>query len=277
MANVMSMQSRLSVGTQRLVLIGAPPLLEGVLALSNPGGDKLKLKSALVQLKDAQWGDPHVPLRLAVSARVAAGHAVQVPVTLGVDPRMPPGDYTGELHIDGDDAPRAVLLKVLEHREVAVAPAGFELYGLPGASLTVPAVVANLGNVPFVLPKAALVALGEDAAVTQLFHVAMARKGSEGHAAALDAYAQLVAAAEVDAAKVAVGAGAGEAIAPGESRETSFTFELPGRLARHRRYHGSFAIGRAQCTVDLEVAADAPAVPAATAVRPSSTRLTTRK
>ncbi|MBN8510978.1 MAG: hypothetical protein J0L57_20500 [Burkholderiales bacterium] len=278
MANVMSMPTRLSVGTQRLVLIGAPPLLEGVLALSNPGGDKLKLKSALVDLKDPQWGDPHVPLRLAVSARVAAGHAVQVPVTLAVDPRMPPGDYAGELRIDGDDSPREVLLKVLEHREVAVAPAGFELYGLPGASLSVPAVVANLGNVPFVLPKAALVALGEDAAVTQLFHVALARKGAEGHAAALDAYAQLVAAAEVDAAKVVVGEGAGETVAPGENRETSFTFELPVRLARHRRYHGSFAIGRAQCTVDLEVAADAPAVPTAPpAVRPATTRLTTRK
>jgi hypothetical protein len=175
---------------------------------------------------------------------------------------------------------------VLEHREVVVAPAGFELYGLPGASLAVPAVVANLGNVPFVLPKAALVALGEDAAVTQLFHVALARKGAEGHAAALDAYAQLVAAAEVDAAKVLVGAGAGEAIAPGESRETSFTFELPARLARHRRYRGSFTIGRAECTVDLEVAADAPAIPAAppaaapapaVTVRPTTGRPTTRK
>jgi hypothetical protein len=276
MADVQSIRPRLSVGTQRLVLIGAPPLLEGVLALANPGGDKLKLKSALVRLKDPQWGDPHVPLRLAVSARVAGGHAVQVPVTLAVDPRMPPGDYAGELLFDGDDKPRAVLLKVLEHREVAVAPAGFELYGHPGASLTVPAVVANLGNVPFVLPKAALVALGEDAAVTQLFHVALARKGAEGHAAALDAYAQLVAAAEVEAAKVAVGAGAGEAIPPGESRETSFTFELPARLARHRTYHGSFTIGRAPCTVDLEVAADAPAVPPI-ALRPAATRLTTRK
>lgn len=271
MANVQSIVARIAVGTQRLVLIGAPPRLEGVLALANPGGDKLKLKSALVRLKDGQWGDPHVPLRLEVSARVAGGTAVQAPVALPVDARMPPGEYRGELRIDGDDAPREVLLKVLEHREVVVAPSRFELYGQPGASPTVPAVVANLGNVPFVLPKAALVALGEDDAVTQLFHVALAKKGAEGHAAALDAYAQLVAAAEVDAAKVAVGAGAGEPIAPGESRETAFTFALPARLARHRRYHGSFAIGRAQCTVDLEVAAETPAV------RPAAANPTNRK
>lgn len=267
MANVQSVPPRLSVGTQRLLLIGAPPLLEGVLALANPGGDKLKLKSALVHLKDSQWGDPHAPLRLTVSARVAAGLAVQVPVTLAVDPRMPPGDYAGELRLEGDDKPREVRLKVLEHRDVVVAPASFELHGVPGTTLAVPAVVANLGNVPFVLPKVALVALGEDSAVTELFHVAMAKKGAEGHVAALDTYAQLVAAAEVDAAKVTIGAGAGEPIAPGESRETSFAFELPQRLARHRSYHGSFRLGRATCTVELEVAAESPAKPPTTAPR----------
>lgn len=276
MANVQSMPPRLSVETRRLLLIGAPPLLEGMIALANPGAERLKLKAALVHLKDSQWGDPHVALRLAVAARVAPGHAVQVPVSLAVDPRMPPGDYRGELRLDADDRPREVLLKVLEHRAVAVAPSGFELYGAPGASVTLPAVVANLGNVAFVLPRAAIVALGEDAAMTQLFHVAMAKKGAEGHAAALDAYAELVAAAEVDAAKVKVGAGAGEPIAPGDSRETSFTFELPARLARHRSYHGSFAIGRAQCTVDLEVAADVAAAPPP-ATRPPATRPTGRK
>ena len=276
MANVQSIPPRLSVGARRLVLIGAPPLLEGILALANPGGDKLKLKSALVHLKDTQWGDPHLPLRLTVSARVAGGLAVQVPVTLTVDPRMPPGDYAGELRFEGDDKPREVQLKVLERRDVAVAPASFELHGTPGASLIVPAVVANLGNVPVVLPKVALVALGEDSAVTQLFHVAMANKGAEGHVAALDAYAQMVAAAEVDAAKVVVGAGAGEPIAPGESRETSFRFELPARLARHRSYHGSFKIGRASCSVELETAAEAPAEPT-TPPRPNGNRPAGRK
>ncbi|MBE2242908.1 MAG: hypothetical protein IAE86_09145 [Burkholderiaceae bacterium] len=276
MANVQSMPPRLSVGSRRLVLIGAPPLLEGVLALANPGGEKLKLKSGLVQLKDSPWGDPHLPLQLTVSARVAGGLAVQVPVTLTVDPRMPPGNYAGELRFEGDDKPREVRLKVLEHRAVVVAPASFELQGAPGASLTVPAVVANLGNVPFTLPKVALVALGEDSAVTQLFHVAMANKGAQGHVAALDAYAQLVAAAEVDAAKVVIGAGAGEPIAPGESLETSFTFELPARLARHRSYHGSFRIGRASCSVDLEVGAES-AIELAAPSRTTGNRTTSRK
>lgn len=250
---------RLAVGAARLVLIGRPPTLSGMLQLANPGADKIKLKSASLRLKDSQWGDPHVPLRLDVSARVAGGTAVQVPVTLSVDPRMPPGDYRAEVRFEGhDDKPREAVLKVLEHRAVVVTPESFELYGAAGATVVMPAVISNLGNVPFVLPKVALVALGEDAAVTQLFHVAMARKGAEGHQAALDAYAQLVGATEVDAAKAVLGAGAGEAVAPGESRETTLAFELPARLARHRTYHGTFSIGKAQCGVELEVA-DAPA------------------
>ena len=254
MAIIQSMPGRLVIGNARLVLIGRPPLLAGMLHLANPTADKIKLKSGLVKLKDRQWGDPHKPLTLDVSARLAAGAAAQLPVSMTVDQRMPPGEYKGEATFDSEDKPREIVLKVLENREVAVTPATFEVYGAPGAAITVPAVISNLGNVPLVLPKVALAALGLDTAVTQLFHVAMARKGGEGHQAALDAYAQLVGESEVDPAKVLLGAGAGESLAPGESVETTLQFELPPRLARHRLYRGTFSIGKAQCGVQIEVA-----------------------
>lgn len=249
-----------AAAASRLVLIGRPPRLAGLLPLANPGSGKLKLKAAELRLKDSAWGDPHVALRLQVSARVHAGTAVQVPVHLAVDARMPPGDYAAEAHFEGvDAAPREAVLRVLEHRRVAVLPDVFELHGGPGAEVAIPALIGNLGNVPFTPPRVALVALGEDAAVTQLFHVAMARKGNEGHRAVLDAYAQLVGATEVEAAKVTL-AGSGEPIAPGENRETTLVFHLPPRLARHRRYHGRFSIGNATCRVDLVV--DEAACPA---------------
>jgi hypothetical protein len=254
MAIIQSMPGRLVIGNARLVLIGRPPLLAGMLHLANPTADKIKLKSGLVRLRDKQWGDPHKPLVLAVSARLSGGAAAHVPVSLTVDQAMPPGEYNGEATFDGEDKPRDVVVKVLENRDVAVTPAAFELYGAPGATVTVPAVVSNLGNVAFVLPKVALAALGQDAAVTQLFHVAMARKGNEGHHAALDAYAQLVGESEVDPAKVIIGSGAGEPLAPGKSVETTLQFELPQRLSRHRLYHGTFSIGRAGCIVRIEVA-----------------------
>ncbi|HTN49751.1 MAG TPA: hypothetical protein VMK32_10005 [Burkholderiaceae bacterium] len=254
MAITQTVPGRLVIGTARLVLIGRPPQLAGMLRLANPTADKLKLKSGLVRLKDRQWGDPHRPLTLQVSGRLLGGTAAQVPVSLTVDQRMPPGEYPGEATFDGEDKAREVVLKVLESRDVTVTPATFELYGAPGATVAVPTVVSNLGNVPYVLPKVALVALGLDTAVTQLFHVAMARKGAQGHQAALDAYAQLVGESEVEPAKVLVGAGAGEPLAPGESLETSLQFELPQRLARHRLYRGTFSIGKAECGVEIEVA-----------------------
>jgi hypothetical protein len=254
MAIIQSMPGRLVIGNARLVLIGRPPLLAGMLHLANPTADKIKLKSGLVRLRDKQWGDPHKPLVLAVSARLSGGAAAHVPVSLTVDQAMPPGEYNGEATFDGEDKPRDVVVKVLENRAVAVTPATFELYGAPGAAVKVPAIVSNLGNVAFVLPKVALAALGLDTAVTQLFHVAMARKGAEGHQAALDAYAQLVGESEVDPAKVLVGAGAGAPLAPGESIETTLQFELPQRLARHRLYRGTFSIGKAECGVQIEVA-----------------------
>lgn len=254
MAILQSMPGRLVIGNARLVLIGRPPLLAGMLHLANPTADKVKLKSGRVRLKDRQWGDPHKPLALDVSARLQGGAAAHVPVSMTVDQRMPPGEYNGEAMFDGEDKPRQIVLKVLENREVAVTPTTFELYGAPGAAVTMPVVVSNLGNVAFVLPKVALAALGLDTAVTQLFHVAMARKGGEGHQAALDTYAQLVGESEVDPAKVLMGVGAGESLAPGESIETTLQFELPQRLARHRLYRGTFSIGKAQCGIQIEVA-----------------------
>lgn len=254
MAIIQATPGRLDIGHGRLALIGRPPLLAGMLHLANPTADKIKLKSGRVKLNDRQWGDPHRPLTLDISARLAGGTAAQVPVSMTIDQRMPPGEYTGEVAFDGEDKPREIVLKVLESREVAVTPATFEVHGSPGAAVTIPAVVSNLGNVAVVLPRVALAALGLDTAVTQLFHVAMARKGAEGHQAALDAYARLVGESEVDPAKVLLGAGAGEALVPGASVETTLQFELPQQLARHRLYRGTFSIGKAQCSVQIEVA-----------------------
>jgi hypothetical protein len=254
---------RLDIARERLVLIGTPPMLGGMLRLANPGAEKVKLKSAVLRLNDGQWGDPHVSLLLDIGARLPAGVTAHAPVSLAIDPRMPPGEWRGEVRFDELGETRDVVLRVLEHRAQAVTPSRFELYGRPGASVRMPVVIGNLGNVAFTVPKVALVALGEDNAFHQLFHVAMARKGGEGHQAALDAFTQLLGATEVDAAKALVGAGAGKPLAAGESLETEITFELPARLARHRAYHGTFSIGKAQCDVEIEVASEADDEPPA--------------
>lgn len=232
---------------QRIVLIGAPARLQGLVRLSNPGVDKLKIKSAPLRLK----GGAAEGVQLSLGARLAAGATAHTQATLQLDPRTPPGELHGQVMV-GDEA-REVLIKVLEHREVALTPDRFTLHGAPGARITMPLIVTNLGNVPFQVPRVALVALGQAQAFEQLFHVAMATAGAAGHQAALDAFARLLHGSEVAAPKVRFGAGAGRSLAPGEALETEIAFELPDTLARHRVYLGSFAVGRAQCTVEIEV------------------------
>ena len=251
--NALTQPLRARVGAERIVLIGTPDHLSGVVHLSNPHAEKVKLKTALVRLK----GHASAELPLAIGARLLAGAAQHAPALLALDPRTPPGEWHGEA-VFGDET-RELVVKVLERRAVAVSPSAFEIHGTPGAHVTLPVVLTNLGNVPFVLPRVALVALGQVAAFEQLFHVAMARAGAQGHQAALDAFAQLLGETETEAPKVLLGAGGGEALAPGDSLETEFTFELPQGLARHRLYRGSFLIGRAACTVEIEVDTPAPA------------------
>lgn len=233
--------------SQRIVLIGTPSQLQGMVRLSNPGAEKLKIKTAPLRLK----GGAAEGVLLSLGARLAAGTTAHTQATLQLDPRTPPGELHGQAML-GDEA-RDVVIKVLEHREVALTPDRFVLHGAPGASVTMPLLVTNVGNVPFQLPRVALVALGQVQAFEQLFHVAVARAGATGHQAALDAFAKLLHGSEVDAPKVLFGAGAGKPLAPGEALETELRFELPANLARHRLYVGSFSVGRAQCTVEIEV------------------------
>jgi hypothetical protein len=239
--------------TERLVLIGPPERLAGIVRLSNPGSDKLKIKSAPVTLKEGGTA------LLTVGARLVPGATQHVEAVVALDPRTPPAELHGEVVLG--DQKHAVVLKVLERRSVAIVPSAFELHGAPGTSVSVPVVLTNLGNVAFELPRLALAALGEVQAFTHLFHVAMAKKGGEGHQAALDNFAQLLNASEVDAPKAWFGDGAACTLAPGARLETQIRFELPANLARHRLYRGTFAVGRTVCSVEIEVAAAAAPPP----------------
>lgn len=236
------------VDSGRIVLIGAPARLGGLLRLRNPGAGKLKIKTAALTLKGR--GDAVVPL-LSIGARLGAGEVANVRVSLALDPCTPPGELHGEALI-GDER-REVVLKVLEHREAVVTPSRFALHGTPGQTLQVPVVISNVGNVGVDVPRAALIAVAQARAFQQLFHVAMARKGNEGHQAALDAFAKLLHDGEVVAPRVRVGKGGGASLAPGASVETELAFELPADLARHGHYRGTFVLAGAECAIDIVV------------------------
>ncbi|HSI55978.1 MAG TPA: hypothetical protein VLA16_00385 [Ideonella sp.] len=254
-----------------ITLIGRPALLRGSVLLANRSAQKFKLKTATLNLKDGGSGDPHLPrqgLALQVSARLPPGAAAHAPLQLSLDARTPAGTYHGEAVFDALGETREAVLRVLEHRALSLRPSHFELYGRPGGSLSLPAVVTNLGNVAFTLPKASPLTLGEDNAFSALFHAAMARKGAEGHQVALDAFTELLAASEVESGRVVWAADGGKTLAPGESLSTELVFELPEKLSRRRAYVGGFVVGRAACSVELEVDIDEPAPPGANNPKP---------
>jgi hypothetical protein len=239
-----------------ILLVGTPPRLSGRVTLANRSAERLKVKTLDLRLTGPRDLAPDRTFALQLSARVAPGASASFTAQAVVDETMPPGTYQAEVDVGGEL--RAAVLHVLERREVTVAPELFDLAGAPGESVVHPAVITNAGNVEATLPKVVLAGLGEDGALHSLFHVAMSQRGREGHIAALDAYAALLAEAEVDAAKVLLGEAAGATLAPGEARAVQLTFELPARLARHRLYRGTFLIGRTRCTIELVTENGAP-------------------
>lgn len=257
---------------ERIVLIGPPASVTGVVRVSNPGSEKLNLKFAALRCEKHAADNARIALR----ARLAPGETRHARAALSLDPHTPPGQVRGRATIGGET--RDVVINVLEHLEMGVTPDQFVVHGRPGGRITVPVVLTNLGNVPCAVPRIALANISQAAGFDRLFHVAIARSGSEGYQAALDTFAQLLQDSEVQPPKVLVGTGAHGSLAPGSSIETELTFELPGDLARHRRYLGSFVLGRTVCPLEIAVDAAGPDEhEAADTAKPRATSKASRK
>lgn len=230
-------------------LVGAPPRLTGRVTIANHGAEKLKVKTLDLRLKPGLKASTPRSFVVQLSARVAPGAVSSFVAQAEVDDVMPAGLYEAEIDVGNESRP--AVLHVLERREISLTPVLFELSGAAGAKLKHPVVIANIGNVAVTLPRVVLAGMGEQGALHGLFHVAMSQAGGKGHVAALDAYAGLLANAEVDPVKVTLGDAAGATLAPGESRAVEFGFELPARLARHRIYRGTFVVGKTRAVVEV--------------------------
>lgn len=240
-----------TLGDGPICLVGAPPLLSGILHFTSRSAEKLKIKTLPLRIveKKARTAAPALELRVAV--RLAPQASENVTAQLSVDEQLLPGTYAAE--IDAGGKPREARLHVLERRSLAVLPSRFDLLMTPGSTSSRPVVLVNRGNVPFVLPKVVLVPLGQIGALTHLFHEALAEKGAEGHVATLDAYAGLMAAAEAETMKAVFKELGGRTLAPGETACGEIEFTAPAKLARHRSYTGNFTLGGTRCGVRLEV------------------------
>ena len=236
--------------SEAIVLIGEPPRLQGTMTLHNQTDEKLKVKTLKLRLADAPNAQGR-ELDLQLAARVPPNASARELVNLEVGDSFPPGEYRGRIAV-GDEAQDAVL-HVLERREMRVLPQSFNIVASAATQVTRPIVLTNLGNVPVVIPKFALISVGEPAAPLTLFHVAVSQKGGEGHQAVLDQYAGLLSKSEASPVQAVLRELGGQTLAPGETRQGDIQFELPKNLTRNRVYEGEFNIDTAVCFLRLQV------------------------
>ncbi|MGR8931913.1 MAG: hypothetical protein ACU836_14870 [Gammaproteobacteria bacterium] len=248
MSTVKAMGMQRIAAGETITFVGSPPLLSGMLRVNVGGSEKLKLKIPSLAISPAggDCGDKLPNARLAVA--FAADQIGLANAQLQVDQHLAPGVYHACLALSGEQ--REIVLHVLEHRAVGITPNRFELL-TETQKVTVPVLISNDGNVPFSLPRAILVPLGERGALSSGFHLAVAQQGAAGHQAVLDAYAALLAESEIEPVQAHFTNGGRKALEPGEVVATEISFQLPKNLKRHKLYQGRFMVEHTRCSLKL--------------------------
>lgn len=250
------------VDRERLFVTGHPPLLTGHFGLRNRTGERRKLRAVRISGLALRGGRevastvsaPTAAVR--VYARAEGGEETRVPLRLRVDPHMSPGIYEGEIECDGERRPLTV--HVHERWRLRVAPRSHDLKVRAGERVVRAIEVANLGNVPWELPRAAFATLHEPEGAHQSLFAALKKVGAEGGQRVLDELARELADREIDPPVVRVRA-EGRLLQPGESRLVELEFDPPASLRRHRRYSGSVRFENARLRFDLEIVEGATA------------------
>ena len=191
-----------------LHLAGPPARLETVVTVENTTQERLAVRGPTFHLEQG----PSV--RGSASALVAPGATAAVPVTLALDPTTAPGDYPGELEVNG--ARRSAVLHVDEQPAVELSPrAVIAGPGTRGVRLR----LANTGNVPVPLARRVL-----------------ARTRDDGPDPGPDVVLEL------DSDPV---------LAPGESATLTGRLHVPDTLDPRRRHTATVPVGLADLVVTI--------------------------
>lgn len=151
--------TRASEDEQRILLAGPPRQLTGQVDLRNSTDVDLVLRDA--SLSDRSGVLTIRPLRQSLSTIVLRpGQHRSVPLTIGIDPTTPPGEYPAELDLAGRSRP--VLLNVVESFDLSVQPQSIVVLNLPDRPQQKRIIVTNEGNVRFAIGDVGDVDLEDD-------------------------------------------------------------------------------------------------------------------
>jgi hypothetical protein len=180
-------------------------------------------------------------------------------VNLTLPPTTPRGTYLGTVEIAGQALRFQV--EVEPHTRLAVHPPGVTLRLKPGARASAELTVVNEGNAPAEIQRSDTVNFDDDDAFDHGLDAAVHARQREGQRR-VDVFFDELARSSGGTARLEVEDGAG-ALAPGEARSVQVRFSVPKEVRVGHTYTGSWKIGDAAFTIQLEV--------------PNSSRVTARE
>ncbi len=123
-----------------LVLSGPPGTMNTTIRVHNPGQQRVIVRDAHIRGVVTQ---PLAPIVLR------PGQSRVMPISLALDPHLPPGEYQAEVQVAGYT--RQAVIHVAENIDLHIAPSPVVLENRPGARLHKTVIFSNLGNVPLTI------------------------------------------------------------------------------------------------------------------------------
>lgn len=236
-------------GDAPTVLAGAPHRLRGRLSLVNPTGSSVRLGRGRLRSQSAEAALAAPPGKgggaltdRVPSISVRAGGSRSVPLSLSLNPHLPPGEYRGVLEFGAWE--QAVILHVTELVRLTVSPNQLVIENRPGR-VQRRVVFSNDGNVPLTIGDLGPVVLDDEQLQCRALRAALAAGARE--ARGLDdlvmELARQAQAALAQAGFLGLRNPQGPVtLQPQEIRPVELEIRVPDKLDRHTRYSGALPI-----------------------------------
>jgi hypothetical protein len=234
----------------RLQFLGKPPLCLGHVHLQNRSLEKVRIKR-IPLVASKLTGPAEVSIsHLQLFARLLPGTALQATAQVLIPPQTPPGRYTAEALVGNVRKP--VSVDVLESWDIGIIPASLSLKFHAGERLVRTVQLANRGNMPWDLRRAAFAPLQEVGGVHRSIFLSLKETVVPNYEVVLNNLVKQMQDTEVEPAKIRILSKV-DVLPPGESRDLEIEISLPDNLKKGRRYNGEVSFENALLLLDIEV------------------------
>jgi hypothetical protein len=239
-----------SLQREQLCFIGKPSACVGQVSIVNRSTEKVRLKK--IPLSSPRLRGPiEVPLtHLPVFAYLPPGASAQVSVMLQLPPQTPPGRYAAEAVIGSELKP--VLIDVLESWDIAIAPGHISLKLHEGERTSRLLQLANRGNMPWRVHRAAFASLQEVDGVHRSFSLALKNTKGRSYEELLNDFVERMRETTIESPRLKFLDGP-DILQPGEMSEFEIEISCPQNLKKHRRYVGKAVFENARLSLDIEL------------------------